>query len=482
MYLIASLILLAIILVARIANKWRVPLVVVSLLAGILFGSDVLGIIYFDDFVLSRQIADFALVFILFIGGFGTKKSRLKSVLGPSMVLATIGVIVTAAVTAFFLKILLGYSYSYAILIACIIASTDAAAVFSILRSRSLNDKLSSVVEIESATNDPMAIILTSIAVQLTVAQLHNPLSIGISLLWQIAGGIAIGLLVGKTAVILFKHIKSLDKGYFYIYMIAIIMLSFGAADFCRASGVLSAFFAGYLIGNSNIPYKSSISTLLEAFSTIANVIIFVLLGLLVFPHEFRYVYVNGIMLFIILTFIARPVTVFCCTLFTKYTMKEKLFLSWSGLRGAVPIVLATYPAAAGVEGSKGIFNIVFFAVILSMVVQGSTITKLADLLKLSMKSKPKPKQVMELTTLHKSDLELIEIFIDDELYSGKTLVSKFDLPFGATITMVNRQDTIIAPRGNTEIMAGDVLFVLVNTMHIDAIHSEILKHFQMTK
>lgn len=480
MYLIASLMLLAIILVARVASKWRVPLVVVSLFAGILFGSDVLKLVYFDNFVLARQLADFALVFVLFIGGFGTKKARLQVVLKPAMVLATLGVIITAAITTVLIKTVLNYDLSNSILISCIIASTDAAAVFSILRSRSLNEKLSSVVEIESATNDPMAIILTSVAVRLFVAQLDHPLGLGLSLLWQIAGGILIGLLVGKATSFLFKFIKPLDKGYFYIYMIAIIMLSFGLADLCKASGVLSAFFAGYMIGNSNIPYKSTISTLLEAFSTIANVVIFVLLGLLVFPHEFSSVFRDGIILFLLLTFIARPIAVFCCTFFTRYTVKEKVFLSWSGLRGAVPIVLATYPAAAGIENSRGIFNIVFFAVLLSMVVQGSTITKLADLLKLAVKSKPKPKQVMELTTLHKSDLELIEIFIDEDLYSGKTLVSKFNLPFGTTITMVNRNDTIIAPRGNTEIIAGDVLFVLAKTLHIDIVNTEILRHFHL--
>lgn len=480
MYIIASLILLAIIIVARIASKWRVPLVVISLFAGILFGSDIAGLVYFDNFSLARQIADFALVFVLFIGGFGTKAERLQVVLAPSLVLATLGVIITAAITAGSLNLLLKINLSTAILIGCIIASTDAAAVFSILRTRSLNKRLSSVVEIESATNDPMAIILTSVAVQLIVAQLEHPLRIGFSLLWMILGGIIIGLLVGKIGALLFRFIRTLDKGYFYIYMIAVIMLSYGAADLCHASGVLSAFFAGFLMGNSNIPYKSNISTLLEALSTIGNVIIFVLLGLLVFPHEFGNVYLNGIFLFLILTFFARPVTVFCCTYFTKYTFKDKIFLSWSGLRGAVPIVLATYPAAAGIADSRGIFHIVFFAVLLSLLIQGTTITKLADLLKLGGKSKPQPKQIMELVTMQNPELELIEISIDEDDYAGKVLISALNLPAGTTITMVNRRDAIIAPRGNTEIRAGDVLYVLSKSTQIEEVTSEILKHFQL--
>jgi cell volume regulation protein A len=480
MYLIAALILLAIILVARISNKWRVPLVVISLLAGILFGREGLGLVQFKDFVMARQIADFALVFILFIGGFDTQAERLRLVLGPAMILATIGVIMTAAITGASLHLLLQIGLPTAVLIGCIIASTDAAAVFSILRSREIDKKLSSVVEIESATNDPMAIVLTSIAVQLIVSQLEHPARIGLSLVWLIVGGIGVGLIVGKLGVFLFRFIRYLDKGYLYVYMIAIIMLSFGVADLCHASGILSAFFAGFFMGNSNIPYKSNISTMLDAISTIANVIIFVLLGFLVSLKEIASVYLGGIFLFLVLAFIARPITVLCCTFFTRYTFKEKIFINWSGLRGAVPMVLATYPAAAGVSDSSKIFHIIFFAVFLSMMVQGTTITKLADLLKLGVKAKPKPRQVMELITLQKPELELVEIVIDEDVYSGKVLISDLDLPGGTTITMVNRRDAIIAPRGNTALKAGDVLYVLCKPSNIENVNSEIMKKFQM--
>jgi len=479
MYLIAALILLAIILVARISNKWRVPLVVISLLAGILFGREGIGLVDFDNFVMARQIADFSLVFILFIGGFDTQADRLKLVLAPAMVLATIGVIMTAAITGASLHLLLRIGLPTAILIGCIIASTDAAAVFSILRSRDIDKKLSSVVEVESATNDPMAIVLTSIAVQLIVSQLEHPARIGLSLVWLIVGGIGFGLIVGKIGTYLFRFIRYLDKGYLYVYMIAIIMLSYGVADLGHASGILSAFFAGFLMGNSNIPYKSNISTMLDAISTIANVIIFVLLGFLVSLKEFAAVYLDGIYLFLILALIARPITFLCCTFFTKYTLKEKIFINWSGLRGAVPMVLATYPAAAGVSDSIKPFHIIFFAVFLSMLVQGTTITKLADLLKLGVKAKPKPKQIMELVTLQKAELELIEIAIDEDVYSGKVLISDLDLPGGTTITMVNRRDAIIAPRGNTTIKAGDVLYVLCKPSNIENVNSEILKRFE---
>jgi len=492
MFLIAALILLAIIFVAKIASKWRVPLVVVSLFAGMIFGDDILKIVHFHDYAYARRIADYALVFVLFIGGFGTKKERLKMVLGPAMVLATVGVMMTAGITMTLFVYLLKLPMQQAILIGCIIASTDAAAVFSILRSRSLNPKLSSVVEIESATNDPMAIILTTIAVKLTVAfalsgnvdttqTALQPINLMLSLIWQIVGGVGIGLLIGWVMVFVSRFVAELDKGYYYIYIISIIMLSYGAANVAGASGILSAFFAGFVLGNSNIPYKSTSSTLLDALSTIGNVVIFVLLGLLVSPRDFLGVFKDGILLFLILTLVARPVTVAACTFFAKYSWKENVFLSWSGLRGAVPIVLATYPAAENIEGAKYIFNVVFFAVLLSMLVQGGTITKLADKLKLAYKSRPKPRQVMELVSMHNSGMELVEIDVDDDIYSGSAVVSAFRLPAGTTITMINRNDKIIAPTGQTKIVAGDIIYVLVKSNEVENATAAILGRFSST-
>ena len=379
-----ALVLFAIII---IASKFRVPFIVIALFAGILFGSDVLGMIEFNDFGTAKVIADYALVFILFIAGFSTKKDKLKLVLAPAMTLATGGVIVTAGVTAILLHFFLSLDIMVSILIGCIIASTDAAAVFSIMRTKSIDPKLSSMVEIESATNDPMGIVLTTIVISLMVSMSDVSFGHGEilgNLLWQILGGAAIGLLIGWAVVFLSKFVAKLDKEYFYVYLIAVIMFSYGVADFVGANGILSAFFAGFMLGNSNIPNKSDAFALFDALATIGNVVIFVMLGLLVSPKEFGNIWLSGIVLFAALTLVARPVAVWGCTFFTKNTLKEKTFICWSGLRGAVPIVLATYPAAAGLDENGYIFNTVFFAVLLSLLVQGVTITKLADKLKLS--------------------------------------------------------------------------------------------------
>jgi cell volume regulation protein A len=500
-----ALILLAIIFVASFASKWRVPLVVISLFAGMLFGTGALGLVPFDDPSAAQKIADYALVFVLFIGGFVTRQDRLQKVFAPAMILATAGVIMTAAITIFLLPVVFGFFHieirmSQAILIGCIVASTDAAAVFSILRTRSLDPKLSALVEIESATNDPMAIILTTVAVQIAVAQaitstgmgmgipIERPFSVVLTLVWQTVGGVGFGLLIGAVAVFLSKFVANLDKGYFYIYIISIVMLSYGVADLAKASGILSAFFAGFVLGNSKkVPYKSTSATLLDALSTMGNVVIFVVLGLLVSPQGFVRVYKEGILLFLILTFVARPAVIAACMYFFKYSVKDKVFVAWSGLRGAVPMVLATYPAAAeisegvsaGLDNDRYILNTIFFAVLLSMVIQGSTITKLADMFKLATRARFRPRQVMELVSLHNSGMELVEIDVDDDVYSGEALVSSFRLPRGTTITMVNRGDKIKAPTGQTLIRAGDILYVLVKTEERDNAMEEILRHFR---
>jgi len=182
--------------------------------------------------------------------------------------------------------------------------------------------------------------------------------------------------------------------------------------------------------------------------------------------------------LFLVLTFVARPVAVFACTFFGKFSFKEQIVMSWGGLRGAVPIVLATYPVAAGIEASKDTFNIIFFAVTLSMLIQGTTIGKIAAYLKLTTKNKPRPSQTMELVTIHSNELELCEITIDDDLYEGSTKIADLQLPAGTTITMINRNDRIIAPQGSTKLLAGDVLYILVSSSNIDIVSAEILGKF----
>lgn len=456
------------------------PLIIIALAIGIIFGSDVTGFIYFDNSVLAKELANIALMFILFAGGFDTKKENFKLVVKPSMLLATLGVLLTANITAIIYSYLTGWSFLKSALLCAIISSTDAAAVFSILKTRSINKNIASITEIESAANDPMAIVSTTFILQFTLSSNINTYTSLFVFIWQLLGGVLLGFAIGYLGVYLFNKIKEIDIGYYYLLLISLVLLSYGITDFAKASGMLAVFFTGFVIGNKKIPYKNGVSLFSNTLSFISNVGLFVLLGLLVFPKQFSKIWILGIALFLIITFIGRPLAVFICMSFVKLNFKEKIFLSWSGIRGAVPIVLATYPAAAGIDPNHEIFNIVFFAVTLSIIFQGTTIGKLSDILKLSSKGKTKPKQTMELVTVHETNYELIEVFIDNDIYIGECKISDLILPTGTTITMITRNNSIIAPTGKTIIKPGDVLSVLVDCNNIEEVTNAVIEKFSL--
>ncbi len=478
MFLIVSLIIIIIVFSAVVSKRWNIPLILISLAIGIIFGSDVTGLIYFDDTQLTKEIANIVLIFVLFAGGFDTKYSNLKPVIRPTIILATVGVLLTANIAAVVFCVISGWSLLKSMLLCTIISSTDAAAVFSILHNRSINKNVSLIAEIESAANDPIAITSTIFIIQLMI---NLKVSVFISIflfVWQLLGGIALGIIIGFIGVHLFNKIRNIDVGYFYLLLIGIILLSFGLTDLCKASGIVSVFFTGLVMGNKKLPYKNGISSFTEILSFISNVMLYVLLGLLVIPRNFSKIWLLGVLLFLVVTFIARPITVFICTFFANLSLKDQIFLSWSGIRGSVPIVLATYPAAAGLDDQHQIFNIVFFAVTLSIIIQGTTIGKVVNILKLSSKRKSEGKATMDLVTIHDSNYELIEIFIDDETYKGECKISDLSLPLGTTITMINRSNSIIAPSGQTTIYPGDILFVLVDNSKIEECTNAILRMF----
>lgn len=254
--------------------------------------------------------------------------------------------------------------------------------------------------------------------------------------------------------------------------------MCYGIADILKSSGMIALFFMGYIIGNSKLPFKVGITAFLETLSFIANVGLFILLGLLVFPKQLSSIWILGIVVYLIITFLSRPISVMICTMFSKFTFKEKIFISWSGIRGAVPIVLATYPIAAGIEKNKEIFNIVFFAVILSILIQGTTISKIAEFFKLFVKTKNKPMQSMELVTIFETNYDLIEIEIDESIFKKECSVAGLKLKNDVTITMINRNDKIIAPSGNIIIKPGDVIFLLVQQEKIKEVTEHIFSKF----
>ena len=479
-YLIVPILLLMIVLAAVWLERWSVPVILIALGMGIVFGSDVLNVWHFDNTLVANQAANVALVFILLHGGFMTKSSDFRPVALPAGGMATWGVVITSAGLFALLYWGFGWSFTNALLPAVIISSTDAAAIFSILKNQSLPRKLRSTIEIESAANDPMAILLTTIAVASLVSGAEFGWhSVG-SLLWQFSIGPAVGYLTGKSAVFLYNRLVPEDRGYYYLLFIATGLLAFGLSDLVEGSGMLAVFTTGFVMGNAQFVHKQGVLNFSEAVSTIANIGMFVMLGLLVFPHQWAEIWWKGILLFLALTFVARPIATFLGTAGMKLGWKHKVFMSWAGLRGAVPIVLATYPAAAGLKGGDDIFNLVFFAVLLSILVQGSTLGLLARVLKLALPARPKPLVSLELITMAHSDYDLVAVEIPESEHASFPRIRDLNLPEGAVIILITRGREIVLPKGNTRLQAWDEVSVLAHAPDVELVKSALSGPFSM--
>lgn len=477
-YIVSPLILITVVLAAVWLDRWSVPVIFVALAGGILFGSDVLNLWNFDNALLANQAANFALVFILFHGGFGIPRSDFKAVALPAGGLAVWGVLLTAGITFAVLWKVLAWPLEKACLLAAVISSTDAAATFSILRRYVLPRKLSSTLVIESAANDPMAVLLTVVAVQaLTVGQARGPgLLLGFA--WKFAAGPLLGWAMGRAAVWLFNKLRPQDRGHYYVLFFGLVLLTYGLAEQLRISGMLAVFIAGFVMGNHPFVHKQGLANFSAAFASVANIATFILLGLLVFPHQWSAIWLDGLLLFLVLTFVSRPLAVFLSTPGMGLAPKERFFMGWAGLRGAVPIVLATYPVAAGLPGSQDIFNLVFFAVILSVLLQGSTLGPAARLLGLlSRRTRPEPLYSLELFTMAPSDMDLIVVDLP-ESSRQEFRIQDLRLPPDAVITLVTRGPQVISPNGATVLQGGDQVTVLAHAQNEDLVRQALQTPF----
>lgn len=465
-YIAAPLLLIAIVLAAVALDRWSVPIILVALGAGILFGTDVLGLVHFDDIALTNTFANLALVLILFHGGFGTKRADLRAVALPACGLATWGVVLTALATFLVLHGVLGWDLHMAMLLAAIISSTDAAAIFSILRRQPLPRTLSSTIEIESAANDPMAILLTIAAIEAITAApgSTNWVMTAAIFVWKFTAAPVLGWALGTLAVRVFNWIRPQDRGHYYVLSLGVVLLIYGLTETVNASGMLAVFVAGYVMGNRAFVYKQGVTNFSSALSTVANVGMFALLGLQVFPSQFASIWWDGIVLFLVLAFLARPAAVWLGTLGMGMSWREKLFTSWAGLRGSVPIVLATYPAAAGLAIGQEVFNLVFFGVLLSIAIQGSTLGPLARWLKLTVPARPAPQFKVELVGLAQSDHDLLVVDLPGPAGAVGPTVAELHLPEQAVIVLIARGDDLVIPKGSTRLRGWDQVTVLAHT------------------
>lgn len=479
-FIVGPMLLIAVVLAAVWLDRWSVPVILVALGTGIVFGSDVLNLWHFDDIHLANQVANVALVFILFQGGFSTKRDTFKSVALPAGGLATWGVVLTAVATFGVLWGVLGWSLEKSLLLAVIISSTDAAATFSILRRQSLQPKLASILEVESAANDPMAILLTVVAVDYFAsgqgAQWDRVI---LSFLWKFAIAPVFGWFSARCTLWLFNRLRPQDRGHYYVLFLGIILFIYGIAELCHTSGMLAVFVAGYVMGNHSFVHKQGVSNFSSALSIIANIVMFALMGLLVFPRQWSTLWMDGIVLFLVLTFVARPLAVWLGTLGMGNKWKEKVFMMWAGLRGAVPIVLSTYPATSGIGIGHEIFNLVFFAVLLSIMIQGSTLGIVAKWLGLSASLRPKSLYNLDLITMAPSDLDLIVVDLPDPKGAIGPMIRELSLPPGSVITLITRGQEVVVPKGSTHLQGWDQVTVLARAEEEESVRHALLSPFK---
>lgn len=477
--LISSLLLLAGVMIGKSSYKTGLPLLLVFLLVGMAFGIDGLGV-HFEDMHTAQFIGMMALCVILFSGGVGTEFKAIRPIIGPGLTLATAGVFVTALLIGLFIFWLSGQSWTNihfafipSLLLAATMSSTDSASVFGILGGQNirLRQNLRPMLELESGSNDPMAYMLTILLTGCVTAS--GGLSagkVGLDLLLQFGVGGAAGLAFGWTSVKMAGLYMMMDKGksedsgqataMISILLLAIVFLSFSLTTLCGGNGYLAVYLCGMFVGNSKIPFKASVAKFMNGITWLAQIVVFIMLGLLVNPHELLTVAPVSILIAAFMIIVGRPASVFVCLApFRKITARSKIFVSWVGLRGAVPIIFATYPVIADVPGASQIFNIVFFVTIISLLVQGTTIVATARKLDLIDTDAGEDASFgVELSDDHPASLQTM-VLTREHLAQGDTL-REMSLPEGVLVMMIKRNGEYIVPNGRRRLLPGDTLLL----------------------
>ncbi|MFV0404049.1 MAG: potassium/proton antiporter [Bacteroides graminisolvens] len=469
MLLVGSVLLIISIVVGKTGYRFGVPALLLFLLVGMFFGSDGLGL-QFNNTHQAQAIGMVALSVILFSGGMDTKIADIKPIMSAGVVLSTAGVLLTALFTGLFIWIISGMSFTNisfplttSLLLAATMSSTDSASVFAILRSQKMNLKhnLRPMLELESGSNDPMAYMLTIVLIQIILSGSMNAGEIAGNLAVQFLVGGAGGYILGKLTVLFLNKINIDNQSLYAILLLGCVFFTFTITDRLHGNGYLAVYIAGMVVGNKKIVFRKEIATFMDGMSWLFQIIMFLTLGLLVNPHEMLNVALVAILVGVFLILIGRPLSVFLCLLpFRKINFKSKLFVSWVGLRGAVPIIFATYPVVAGVEGSNSIFNIVFFITIVSLVVQGTSISFFARLLHLSA---PLPQTGNEfgVELPEEIDSSLSDMTVTPEMIEQADTLKEMNLPQGTLVMIVKRGNEFLIPNGSLKLHVGDKLLLI---------------------
>lgn len=448
------------VMVVGVSDRIRVPAALLSLGVGMVLGSDFLGLVYLDDAVFVRDVSVVALILILFEGGLTTKPSAIREAGAPALVLSTVGIVATAGVTAVGAKVLLGSGWETALLLGAVVASTDAAVVFDLLRKAPLPRRLASILEVESGANDPFAILMTIGLVEMAGASLGvgDWLVFGVR---QLAGGLAVGALVGLIGSRLLR-IRLRSEGLYPLLAIGFGGLAYAAAAAVSASGFLAVYVSALIIGARVPRHRRVIRSFHASLANGADIALFLLLGLLVFPSRLATVALPALGIAAVLLLVARPLAVAVSMVPFRLTIREQILLSWGGLRGAVPIVLATFPATAGLPGGETIFNVVFFVVLISTLLQGTTVEWLAGRLGL-VAEQPAWQSVAEAVPLEGVGVDLVEIHVTSDLPLVGSRLRDMPVGPGMLVTTLVRGSRVLIPSGDTVFVEGDLLVMAID-------------------
>ncbi|HET9507748.1 MAG TPA: potassium/proton antiporter [Gaiellaceae bacterium] len=458
--LLVGAILTASIVVALGASRTGVPSLVAFLALGMLLGSDGPGGIEFDDAELARTVGVIGLAAILFEGGLSTSWRRLRQVAVPAALLSTVGVAVTAVLTGLAAYLLFDLTLLEAVLLGAVVSSTDAAAVFATLRFTNIRRRLARTLEAESGINDPMAIALTIGLIEWILEPTSGFEELALLVFQKLGLGLVVGVALGAVAMWAFSRLPTSIGAFAPVASIAAASLSFGAAEVIGGSGFLSVYLVGLAVGSTPSRYRRQLVGFHEGLAFLAQVAMFVVLGLLVFPHDLLDVAVPGLALAAVLVIVVRPAAVWLSVVRQDYSQRERALLGWAGLRGAVPIVLGTFVLSSEVEEAETIFNAVFFVVVVSALVQGMTLERVATRLGLVTPGPAVVAPPLELDAL--SSLDLVDFAVAGDHAIAGAAVRELGLPRSALIAVVARGEDTIPPRGSTIVQPGDRLFVLV--------------------
>ena len=466
--LVGSVLIFVSIIISKTGYRFGIPTLLLFLMVGMLFGSDGLGL-QFNNAHEAQFIGTIALSIILFTGGMDTKFSEIRPVIVQGLLLSTVGVVITTLLTGAFIYFITGWdkaidmSLATSILLAATMSSTDSASVFSLLRSQRMNlkDNLRPMLELESGSNDPMAYMLTIVLIQVITAGEINAATIAKEITLQFLFGGCIGYAMGRAAVKLLQKIGLPNPSLYPILLLSMVIFTFTITDAIDGNGYLAVYLMGIIVGNEKMVNKREVTTFMEGLTWLFQIVMFIILGLLVNPHEMLPITGIGLLIAVFMILVARPASVLVCLLpFRKMKKTSKLFISWVGLRGATPIIFATYPVIEGIDGSDYIFNIVFFITLLSLLIQGTTISSFARKLHLDLPEEPKGNEFgVEITEDVGSSLN--EITLTKAMLANGNKLKDMNLPKGCLVMMVKRGNEFIIPNGQVELYEGDKLLII---------------------